>query len=280
MTLVKKLFILFLFISFSSTVSGQSSGKKNYDRNNPLKKKAGIGLGGGATYFLGDMGSKAKGVFRPATTLKLDYRLNRSFAIELNIGAGKLAERYQGQLASNDFESNITFSHLNMRFHFDRIFNLDPSAITSPFLTAGIGFMLFESHVNIKDKNGDTYQFHKDGSITNIDGEEISRDDDFETPINEDKNYANNTPVFPVGGGVKFYLSENIELIAEGIIFLTNHDHIEGYAGYYKDDEGNWQRKDTNNYNDAFFYSSLSFIYNFGYQSNKRANRIKTHKTR
>ncbi|MGM0613125.1 MAG: hypothetical protein ACQESM_06425 [Bacteroidota bacterium] len=269
MTLVKKLFILFLFISFSSTVSGQSSGKKNYDRNNPLKKKPGIGLGGGATYFLGDMGSKAKGAFRPATTLKLDYRLNRSFAIELNIGAGKLAERYQGQLASNDFESNITFSHLNMRFHFDRIFNLEPSAITSPFLTTGIGFMLFESYVNIKDKNGDTYQFHKDGLITNIDGEEISRDAEFETPINEDKNYANNTPVFPVGGGVKFYFSEHIELIAEGILFFTTHDHIEGYAGYYKDDEDNWQRKDTNTNNDTFFYSSLTFIYNLGYSDNR-----------
>ena len=278
--MVKKFFIFLLLISFSMTVFGQSIGKRNYYRNNPLKKKVGIGLGGGATYFLGDMGSKAKGAFRPAATLKMDYRLNHSFAIEFNIGTGKLAERYQGQLASNDFESKITYSHLNMRFHFDRIFNLNPTALTSPFLTTGIGFMLFESHVNIKDKNGDPYKFHKDGSITNIDGEEISRDNDFETPINEDKNYANNTPVFPVGGGVKFYLSEHIELIAEGIIFLTNHDHIEGYLGYYKDYKGDWQRKDTNNYNDAFFYSSLSFIYNFGYQSNKRANRIKTHKTR
>lgn len=266
----KKLITILILAFLSVNAFAQfSTGNLNYYRNNPLQKKAGIGLGGGGTFFMGDLKEASEGKISPAINLKLDYRLSRSFGLELNIGAGILAERYKDPLAASDFDSYFGQGYLNLRYHLDNILNLNSTATVSPFLSSGIGYMFFESYVNIKDENGDPYQFHEDGTITNIDGKEVTRDTEFETPLNKDDEYANKTPIFPLGAGFKFNFSEHIELITEASMFYTNHDKIDGYLEFHKTDDGRWKPNEDNNTNDRYIYGSLTFIYNLGYSENR-----------
>ncbi|MGM0613131.1 MAG: hypothetical protein ACQESM_06455 [Bacteroidota bacterium] len=272
--MIKKFTILLLLVLFSVTVFAQfGNGKRSYYRNNPLKKKPGIGLGVGATQFFGDLGSRANGEIRPAANIKVDYRLSRSFGIELNLGGGILAETYDGQVASNDFESYFGQGHVNVRYHFDNILKLNTTTIASPFLTAGVGFMLFDTYYNIKDENGDPYQFNDDGTITNIDGEEVTRDNNFETALSENSDFAMNTPIFPLGMGVKFHFTQHIELIAEGMAYYTTHDKIDGYLAFHQNADGDWVKNEMNNANDSYFYGSITFIYNLGFNPKRRAKR-------
>ena len=114
---------------------------------------------------MGDLKEASEGKISPAINLKLDYRLSRSFGLELNIGAGILANRYKDPLAASDFNCYFGHGYLNIRYHLDNILNLKTMATVSPFLSFGGGYMFFESYVNIKDENGDPYQFHEDGII-------------------------------------------------------------------------------------------------------------------
>ncbi|MFO8053731.1 MAG: hypothetical protein R6U19_01025 [Bacteroidales bacterium] len=270
-----KMGTLFLLLILTVSVSDQNTGKRSYLRNNPIKKNPAIGLGAGGTYFLGDMGSAEVGVIRPAVNFKTDYRLSRSFGVEINLVGGFLAQKYDGvNYMLYDFEAFFGHGTVNVRYHLDNIFNLKPHALVSPYLTTGFGFMVFESFYDHYDSEGDPYIILEDGTIVNESGEPVSRNDKFETPVNPDNEYPNNASLLPVGAGVKLQFSEHFEMNVEGMMYLTNHDYIEGYLGYTEVAEGSWERNDPNEANDAYIYASITFMYSFGYNPDRRAKRI------
>lgn len=273
--MTKKLAILLLLALLTVDVSAQvfNFGRRSYFKNNPVKKYPGIGIGGGTTYFLGDLGSAEKGVIRPALNFKFDYRLTRSLAVEFNSGGGMIAQKYdKPSYYLADFETTFGHAHLNFRFHFDNMFNLKSYAIVSPYLTAGFGYMIFESYRNIYDSNGDLYDVSDDGIIT-VNGLPVSRDNNFETPIDENNDYAHNTVIMPVGAGIKFQFSEHFEMNIEGMMYYTDHDYIDGYLSYHQTPEGNWERNEPNEDNDAYFFGTITFMYNFGFNPKRRARR-------
>ncbi|MFO8087951.1 MAG: outer membrane beta-barrel protein [Bacteroidales bacterium] len=264
--------IIFL-LSASLSAQTFSDGKSSYFRNNPITKHPGIGLTGAGTMFMGDISEAEEGVIMPAVGIKADYRLTHTFAVEVNLMAGYLAQSYsEPALKLNDFESTFGQGHLSLRIHLDRLFQMKPHALVSPYLTAGVGYMIYESYVNIYDKDGDPYVILADGTIADVDRNPVTRDDEYETPIDEDGDYGHNAMIYPIGAGVKFNFSEHFEMALEGLYFLTDHDYFEGYLAYKNTSEG-WKRMDENDGNDAYLTAGLTFTYNFGFNTKRRARR-------
>lgn len=272
----KRISILLLFIFMVSVASAQRSfGRRSYLRNNPMKKYPAIGLGGGGTIFYGDMGSERQGVFQPTGNFKFDYRLSSLLAIEVNATAGMLKEEYASyQYKLANFESTFGQGYLSFRLHFDRIINLNPSAVVSPYASAGIGYMVFESYYNLLDPSGNMYMFNDQGNPI-VNGEVVSRDDNYETSVDENlpKSLENSTLIFPVAGGIKFRFTEYFEMNVEGTVFYTNTDFIDGPLSYDVKQDGVLQRSPYNKYNDAYFYGSVTFMYSFGYNPHRRSKR-------
>lgn len=248
-------------------------GKLSYYRNNPIMKKPALGVGFGGTYFFGDIGSAEIGVVKPALSFKFDYRLSRSFGVEINSAGGFFGQKYEPGYHQYDFEA--TFSHwaVGVRYHFDNLFNLSPFTVFSPYVTTGVGYMIFKSYRNLHDSQGNPYIFEDDGTITDGLGNIVERNSHYETPIDPDGEYPHNTIIHPVGGGIKFNFSEHFEMNVEAMVILTHHDYIEGYLGYTEVADGTWERNEPNKNNDAYFYGGITFMYNFGYNPMRRTQR-------
>lgn len=274
--MTKKITILILFTLIAVSASAQlfNFGRRSYYRNNPIKKHPAIGLGFAGTYFMGDIGSAEKGIIRPALALKADYRLTRTFAAEFNAAGGILAQKYTTpNYYLADFKSHFGHFSLNFRLHFDGIFNMKPHTIISPYLSAGFGFMFFSTRRNLYDEQGDPYTVTAEGLILNIDGDVVTRDNEYETKIDEDGEYAHNALILPIGAGIKFQFSEHFEVNLEGHVYYTDHDFIEGRLGYKQDPAGNWQPNPTNEDNDAYFMPTLTLMYSLGFNPKRRGRR-------
>lgn len=273
----KRISFLLLFIFIVSAASAQYNfGRRNYTRNNPMKKYPAIGMGGGVTMHFGDMGSSTTGVIQPAGNFKFDYRVSRMLALEVNATAGMLKETYSNYTHMKyDFESTFGQAYINFRLHLDYMFNMQPTAMVSPYVATGIGYMVFETYNNIKNPAGVPYEFNETG-IT-LGGQPMTRDDNFETSANDivTQSLDNSTLLFPVTAGLKFQFTEYFEMNVEGTLFYTNTDHIDGSISFNEGPNGTLQPSRYNKNNDAFFYTSVTLMYSFGFNPYRRTKRYR-----
>lgn len=271
---LKNILILALILGSADLLS-QNNGKESYDRNNPYHKKIGIGIGGAVDLFMGDAGSSSEGSIQPALTLKLDYFITRSVAFDFNLGAGYMGETYNTpNLMLADFEATFGHAHLNGRLHFDGLLNLKTHPFISPYFTAGVGIMKFESYYNLLDRYGNPYLVNQNGIITDQAGNPVIRDDNFETPIDEEDEYSHLAFIMPVGGGMKLQFSEHIEFTMEAMVFYTTQDKIDGYLGFKQTNSGKWIPSENNSANDYYLFGGFTLMYNLGYNPERRIKRI------
>lgn len=268
----KKMFFLsiaVLLIPFMLFGQTDNYGKISYLKNNPKRKYPAVGPGSGFNIFYGDKGSAEKRPINIFFQLKADYQLTYEYSIEYNIERGSLSQEYEEPLQLFDFKLDYYNMNATMRYHLDEFFGISNTAVYSPYVALGIGLYHFRTYRNLMDNNNNPYYVNADGKITDHTGKLTQRDDIFESRIRDINSL---TAVFPLGIGLKFDFSEHVEACTSLYVYYSGYDHLEGYLSYYK--HGNtWKRNRTNKFNDIFYEFSVTLMYNFGYNSDKYAER-------
>ena len=184
-------------------------------------------------------------------------------------GTVKVEER---RLKRNlNFESELRVSGLSLEYNFDNF--LKPKRSFSPFITAGVEMIEFNSKTDLLNGSGSKYNYWSDGTIRNLPENspgsefavEIQRDYVYETDIREARFdgkglYPERSLAIPVGIGGNVKITNQINLRIASTFHFTFTDMIDGVDR--KSTERVGGDRANANY-DYFLASTISLTYNF-----------------
>lgn len=208
---IKKLSAFLFFLFTTSSFFAQENEQA------PEKHKLSVMVGASVLKFYGYVGKD--NTLNPLLDARMGYflavekRFGKILGVEFTGLYGKLAGTDDSPVSHLNFQSQIIQGHVMITANFDKVFKEDP--LVSPFLNAGIGYMMFASYADLTNANGDTIYYWKDGSIKNLSenapnalsAKNVQRDFNYETPLKT--NNVTGTLVFPVGGGLNFHFGKN-----------------------------------------------------------------------
>lgn len=187
-------------------------------QDEPIKHKPSLTLGVSANKFMGDVGKQTE--VSPLIDTRLGYylaveqRFGKVLGVSLGGMYGKLAGTNNVKASHLNFQSTVMQGELLLTANFDKVMKNDPAV--SPFLNAGIGYLMFNPYGDLK--RGDSlYYYWNDGSIRNqpdlpanqTTAGIIKRDYTYETQLKDSStNYSRASLVVPVGGGLNFHIGE------------------------------------------------------------------------
>ncbi|MCD6067295.1 MAG: hypothetical protein K0S33_2121 [Bacteroidetes bacterium] len=220
-----------LFMASTATLS--------YAQDQPVKHMPSLTIGVSAIKFTGDVGKQTD------VSPLLDTRFGYYLAIEQRFGKilgvsiggmyGKMAGTDNTKNSHLNFESKIIQGELLLTANFDKIMKNDPSV--SPFINAGIGYMMFDPYGDIK-KGDSLYHYWTDGSIRNqtetgtnqLTASVVRRDYSYETQLKDSAtNYTRATLVVPVGGGINFHIGERWVASIGANYMICLSDYVDNY---------------------------------------------------
>ena len=245
-----------------------------------------ISVGAGLLSFFGDLTTKDQQPFsnsKLGVQLGISNPINQYFQLNINFLYGKLIANEN--IKHNDrelinFESQISSGGINIQYSFGHFISSYNNAM--PFITLGVDVFSFKSKMDALDKNGEQYYYWSDGSIRNLDEEdinavnatEIRRDYVFESDIKsldfERDDYKEVSFAVPMGIGVMLKINDYIDIKLGTTMHFTFTDYIDGVTFTSKNN-----RQGNNKY-DHFLMSSFSIQYNFS--SYKKDNNISPYK--
>jgi cell division septation protein DedD len=228
-----------------------------------------VSLGTGMLSFYGDLYGKhyqAPWTSRVGYDLNVSHRLNRYLQINFNILFGKLGAFENTATRHENFQSEIRAGGVNLLYDFG---NFIPDQYwIRPWISAGITSFEFLSKTDLKDRNGETYYYWKDGSIKNMaegsansqNAKDLVRDYKYETDIRERNadgfgKYPERSFAFPLGFGALMEISPRFDFKIGVQYYLTTTDYVDGIS-----DKSVGDRKGTKS-KDKFVYSSFSLQY-------------------
>lgn len=205
--------------------------------------------------YFGNVGAaKSSGVgsftdIRPGFNLNIEERLNRVFALAMNVNMGHLSGNDHSPTDNLNFETKLFQGDLNLVFPFDNGFIMHKNEGIVPYISIGIGYMTFQPFGDLKDAQGRTYYYWADGSIRNLPQStpgaiRINRDYVFETSLAAGQS----TLTIPLGIGFKLNFNDHFSahLNAAYDLCLTNKiDNVNTGS------------------NDKYLYTSVSVHYAF-----------------
>ena len=191
--------LLFLFVLQSTLVNAQLSVTGQVSG---LKFTGDVGKKGNANYF-SDM--------RLGYGLGVEYRTGKILGVGVEGLFGKLAGTDNDKTSHANFQTSITGGALNVFAFFDKL-GETPKQV-SPYVHAGIGFLIFNPYGDLKNKNDSTYNYWSDGSIRDLPestltpslATTIRRDYTYESQLkNPTTSYSRSSLYIPFGLGLKF----------------------------------------------------------------------------
>lgn len=210
--------------------------------------------------FTGDVGKKNNSNFfsdaRLGYGLGVEYRIGKILGIGLDGFYGKLAGTDNDKSSHRNFQTTISGGGLSLFAFMDKIGGKDRQV--SPYFQTGFGFMMFDPHGDLKDKNGVAYNYWSDGSIRNLPESPanepvsmiIKRDYSYETKLTDSlKSYSRNTFYIPIGIGAKFNMGYRANIRIGVIYNLCMSDYIDNYK---------------TGGNDSWLQAQIGFNYSFG----------------
>ena len=237
----KCLFVLAATLCLSSSIYSQEEARNNTE----------VGLTLGPMVFLGDLGGHAgKG-----TTFIKDYNMTTTklavgayyaaypmqwlgFRFSLNYGSIEGADNEikpkggdeETRLARNlDFRSKILEGTVMAEFYPTVFLEEDPEDITArlrPYGVLGLGFFHFKPQGSYKSPNGDTYW---------VDLQPLHTEGEGFPEYPDRKNYKLTQLNIPLGVGIKYFISENVNVAFEIIHRKTFTDYIDDVSTKYVD---------------------------------------------
>ncbi len=194
----------------------------------------------GGLKFLGDVGKKNNANFfsdaRLGYNFGIEYRIGKVLGIGIDGIYGKIAGTDNDKTSHLNFQSQIMGGGLNLYAFFDKIG--DKEKEVSPYIHAGFGYLMFDPHADLLDKNGTAYNYWTDGSIRNLAeaasnstlSTTLKRDYNYETQLKDSAvSYARNTFYLPVGAGAKFNVGFRTSIRIGVAYNICMTDYLDNY---------------------------------------------------
>lgn len=227
----------FCLLVFHSTMFAQKSNRGNYE----------FGFNSGLMVYQGDLSLGRVGSIK-TQKLFIDLNVTRllgdHFSFKANFTLGKL-KGDDAKYSSPDYKRHRNFNFTSPVYEFSGRVVYDILGKNyfihgiAPYVSAGVGISL----LNIKR---DWSKFDPDYfpvNATVITG--LPQDMAYELP--------KSIPVFPLGGGVKYFISPKWALNAEVTYRLTSTDYLDGFS-----------KAANPEYNDSYFTYGVGIIYRPG----------------
>ncbi len=252
-----KKFTLFSAITFLviGAVFSQE-GKSDWKKYMPS-----IGFHGGVVSYMGDLkGAPGTNVFayaKPAYGFYLEKKIGSIFGVSSHGTFGKISKSQLDDDVFLNFETSVMNFDLNLLLDFDNGKIINESSLFSPFLSFGVGYMMFDPKGDLAS-NGTFYNHWDDGTLRDVAQDSpgsdtlstiLTRDYDYESSLKDSSNnYSKTAITMPLRFGLKFELSEKIETRISAAYILTMTDYLDNIS---------------NGGNDNMVYVSMGLQYNF-----------------
>jgi hypothetical protein len=219
----------------------------------------GITAGVSGLKFNGDVGKERNTNYfadaRLGYNFGVDYRVGKVLGFGLNGMYGTLQGTDNSVNSHKNFQSKIMGGEFNIMAFFDRL--KDTHKVAAPFISVGVGYMMFDPHGDLVGANNKTYNYWKDGSIRDLPestlneplANVIKRDYDYETQLKDSAaNYSRSALYIPINLGMKFQMG-----LRTSVRFAVNYNiALTDYIDNYK-----------NGGNDSWIAGNISLNYNF-----------------
>lgn len=240
---------------------------------NPEKKdathKPKIGLGAGIFTFLGDVRDNS---FSHLLTSSMGFELtasrnfSHSFGFDLRVIYGNMSVNQRGSGNYFNFKTELWNGSANITYNFAGLYKRQRAI--HPVISAGIGYLSFDSKGDLLNSAGIAYHYWNDGSIKNIDQNApdaenavtLQRDYEYETDLRQANldglgKYKLFALSIPLSAGLNFRVSNRVHMKLSTTYFMNFTDLIDNIS-----DAGEGIRK-GNSANDNFLFSSFSLSY-------------------
>ena len=200
----------------------------------------GINAGVSGLKFTGDVGKERNAHFfndaRMGYNLGFEYRVGKVLGVGLNGVYGKLQGTDNSQNSHRNFKTDIMGGELNIAAYFDRL--RDTNGVANPFLSVGIGYLMFDPWGDNKNQYGYSYNYWSDGSIRDLPQTAnnqdmaiiINRDYTYETQLKDSTvNYARNTLYLPINLGIKFDIDYRMSVKVAVNYNMAFTDYMDNY---------------------------------------------------
>ena len=264
--------LLFNVVTLSIfSINKDSLSKKN---NEPIPLeflfKPQLSIGVGMMTFYGDIGANHSGYHPTVSRLGYDLRLINPLTDYLDVSFYVMF----GQVSSNErtidrnlnFNSNITTGGITLNYNFRHL--LRKERIINPYVHLGIESIEFLSKTDLRDVDGNYYNYWSDGTIRDIaqndananSAVEIYRDYSYESDIREENidgfgKYAERTWGVPVEIGVNLHTGKRIKLRFGTSMHFTFSDFIDGVT------HESLNARAGDDRNDKILYSHFALTY-------------------
>lgn len=220
-----------------------------------------IGFHGGVISYMGDIegapGTNAFAYSKPAYGFYLEKKIGSIFGVSSHGTFGKISKSQLDENVFHNFETSVMNFDLNLLLDFDNGKVINESSLFSPFLSFGVGYMMFDPRGDL-ESNGIAYSHWDDGTLRDMSqytlGADtastiLSRDYEYESTLTDSTtNYSKSAITIPIRFGLKFELSDKIDTRISAAYILTMTDYLDNIAA---------------GGNDKMLYVSMGLQYNF-----------------
>lgn len=256
-----------LFFGMPDTIHAQEGSLRS---NLPV-----ISVAPGVFNFLGDIGYSGPNepiLGKKGFQIEVQHHSKTRLSFAAILLSGQVFGEEQDRTKALNFKASIVAEGIMVRYDF--INRKRSDQILIPYVTAGVEYMFFHTFADLKDAEGNTYNYWSDGSVRSLPQNDtaayrairLHRDYSYETDMRDANldgfgKYNQATFAFPVGAGVRFVISPRVSLHLSSVLHLINSDMIDGIS------EKSVGNRKGNSKNDNLIFSSASLRFDLASQS-------------
>lgn len=236
-------------------------------KNSSKKYIPSIGLHGGGLSYSGDVGgavgSNVLTYWKPSYGFYIEKKISPIFGVTINGLFGKISKSQLDDNTFLNFETTITNFDANVLFDFDNGKIINESSPFAPFVSVGIGFLSFNPKGDLFN-NGTFYNHWDDGTLRDVPqslpgsdstSNVLTRDYTYESSLTDSTtNYSKTSITIPIRFGLKFEMSEHLDVRISGAYIIAMTDYLDNVSG---------------GGNDKMIYTSFGLQYNFESKTSK-----------
>ncbi len=215
---MRKFLIIIFAVSFSNISKAQI---------NEYVQQGEFGITAGAAHYFGDLNTRAR-LNRPKPALGLFFRKQFGNYIGLRIAAHYAQVGYSDVYSKNDyqrtrnlsFNANIWELALQGDFNFFKFLPNTASYLFTPYVTVGVGIFSYDPYAYLNDKKEFLRPLGTEGQTAN-------------PAYKGRKEYSTMALCIPFGVGIKYNLSEKLNVSFEVAQRFTNTDYLDDVSTTY-----------------------------------------------
>ncbi|HUR67432.1 MAG TPA: DUF6089 family protein [Chitinophagaceae bacterium] len=190
---------------------------------NAVVQEGEFGIGIGAGHYFGDLNTKAK-LNRAKAAASIFFRKNLGNYIALRIGASFAQLGYSDKYNTHNeymtkrnlsFNSRVWELTLQGDFNFFRFMPGEPDFSFTPYITFGAGIFSYDPYAYLKGRKVPLRPLGTEGQGSN--------------------GYSSMAICIPFGGGIKYALTDRINIGFEVLHRFTNTDYLDDVSTVYPD---------------------------------------------